>query len=38
MATGIMLFETKDNEIKLTVPVDNDALYNEGQKRISDGR
>lgn len=27
MATEIMLFETKDNEIKLTVPVENDTVW-----------
>ena len=27
MATEIMLFETKDNEIKLTVPVEDDTVW-----------
>ena len=27
MATEIMLFETKDNEIKSTVPVENDTVW-----------
>ena len=27
MATEIMIFETKDNEIKLTVPVENDTVW-----------
>ena len=27
MATEIMIFETKDNEIKLTVPVENETVW-----------
>ena len=27
MSTEIMLFETKDNEIKLTLPVENDTVW-----------
>ena len=27
MATEIMIFETKDNEIKLTVPVENEMVW-----------
>ncbi len=27
MATEMMIFETKDNEIKLTVPVENETVW-----------